>query len=567
MAAELIGGRYRLLEALGQGGMGRVWRGEDTVLQRAVALKAVDLPPHLGDDDREGLRTRVLREARAAARIDHPSSVRVFDVLEDGDRIHVVMELVAAPTLESVVSTDGPLAPARAAALGLGVLGALEAAHGAGVVHRDVKPANVMMLADGGAKLADFGIASAKDDTRITAAGLVLGTPSYMAPEQAAGRATGPPADLWSLGALLYYAVEGVAPFERGEALPTLNAVLHDPPRPMERADGLAPAITALLAKVPEERATASQSRTALERVARPVQVPTTTTGPAEQGHTAVLPTAVPDAGAGAGVPGRSRHRPAAPGPVPRGRQAPTAGSRGWLLALGCVALVAAIALVAGLNLGGGDGAGGPEVTEDPGLASDAPATDSAAPAPSDAPPASADDPAPPASAAPDPPQEEAPDVERPRGVPDDWVAYTDDRVGYTIWHPSSWAPEAGQGGSTDFVDPTTGDYLRVDSVDNPGDDPVEAWEQASESFARRFDDYQELRIVGTEYQGFDAALWEYTYRGLHATNLGFVTPGRGFALNFQTVEGRWDDRQDVREAFESGFRLTDAGDGEDDDG
>ncbi|MDQ3461463.1 MAG: serine/threonine protein kinase, partial [Actinomycetota bacterium] len=173
--ADLVGGRYRLGNALGQGGMGRVWEAEDTVLQRRVAVKAVDLPRHLGHDDREGLRTRVLREARAAARIDHPSSVRVFDVLEDGDRIHVVMELVAAPTLESVVSREGPLEPSRAAGLGLGVLGALDAAHAAGVVHRDVKPANVMMLDDGGVKLADFGIASAKDDTRITAAGLVLG--------------------------------------------------------------------------------------------------------------------------------------------------------------------------------------------------------------------------------------------------------------------------------------------------------------------------------------------------------------------------------------------------------
>ncbi|CAN5726516.1 hypothetical protein BH24ACT2_BH24ACT2_18510 [soil metagenome] len=546
--ADLIGGRYRLGEALGQGGMGRVWEAEDTVLQRRVAVKAVDLPPHLGHDDREGLRTRVLREARAAARIDHPSSVRVFDVLEDGDRIHVVMELVAAPTLESVVSREGPLEPSRAAGLGLGVLGALDAAHAAGVIHRDVKPANVMMLDDGGVKLADFGIASAKDDTRITAAGLVLGTPSYMAPEQAAGRATGPPADLWGLGALLYYAVEGVAPFERGEALPTLNAVLHDPPRPMERADGLAPAVTALLAKVPEERATAAQSRLALERVARLPQTSATTASAAPPGHTAVMPAAAAAAGAGRRVP--PERRAPGPRPIPPGRDT-MAGGRGWLVGLAAVAVVVVIALIAGLNLGGEERAGTPAVDPDP------PATDPDTPAPTDAPPASTDDPDPPADADPGPPATSAPDVERPEGVPDDWEAFADDQVGYTIWHPASWEPQQGRSGSTDFVDSTTGDYLRVDSVNDPGDDPVKAWEQASERFADRYESYEELDIDDTEYQGFDAALWEYTYEGLHATNLGFVTPDRGFALNFQTIEGRWDDRQDIRDAFESGFRVT----------
>ncbi len=562
MAVDLIGGRYRLGEPLGQGGMGRVWRAEDTVLQRSVAIKAVDLAPHLGDNDRDGLRTRVLREARAAARIDHPSSVRVFDVLEDGDRIHVVMELVAAPTLQSVVSRDGPLEPAQAASLGLGLLGALDAAHAAGVVHRDVKPANVMMLDDGGVKLADFGIASAKDDTRITAAGLVLGTPSYMAPEQAAGRATGPPADLWGLGALLYYAVEGVAPFERGDALPTLNAVLHDPPRPMERAEELASAVSALLVKAPEERATAAQSRLALERVARPLEASATTTSTPPPGHTSVMPAAAA-AGAGAGG-GRGRpergtpaHRPA-PRPAPRGRDMEMAGGRGWLVGLAGIALVAAIALVAGLNLGDGDG------VEDPGLATDPPATGSTSPpstdpaSPSTEPP-STDDPT--RNTDPESPEQGNSNIERPGGVPGDWVAHRNDRAGYTIWYPPSWEPESGPAGSTDFVDPTTGDYLRVDSVNNPGDDPVEAWEEASERFADRYDDYEELDISATSYRGFDAAVWEYTYQGLHASNLGFVTPGRGFALNFQTIEDRWDDRQDIRDAFESGFRLTADGD------
>ena len=538
--AELIGGRYRVGEHLGQGGMGRVWEAEDVVLQRRVAVKAVDLPPHLSSEDREGLRTRVLREARTAARIDHPSSVRVFDVLEDGDRIHVVMELVAAPTLESLVARDGPLEPARAAALGLGLLGALDAAHAAGIVHRDVKPANVMMLDEGGVKLADFGIASAKDDTRITAAGLVLGTPSYMAPEQAEGRTAGPPADLWSLGALLYYAVEGVAPFERGDALPTLNAVLHDPPRPMERADGLAPAVTALLAKVPEERATAAETRRALERVARPPQA-TAAPPEAASGSTVVMPAAVPD---------RPKDKAGAAPTTAPNRGPALAGNQAWLVGLATVALVAAVAFVLALNLGRQDTDGEPEDAVPP-------ATDQASPAPTDAPAGTIGEPSPTTGSDSDPAPTAAPGTDRPAGVPGDWEPYVDDQVGYSIWRPPSWEPQRGAGASTDFVDSATGDYLRVDSVNNPGDDPVAAWEASSQSFANRYDDYEELGIEPTTYQGYDAALWEYTYQGLHASNLGIVTPDRGYALNFQTAEGRWDDRQAIRDAFESSFRVT----------
>ncbi|CAN5724227.1 hypothetical protein BH20ACT1_BH20ACT1_11230 [soil metagenome] len=550
MPDQLVGDRYRLGPTLGAGGMGRVWEATDTVLQRSVAIKAVDLPPHLEDDDRESLRARVMREARAAARIDHPSSVRVFDVLEDHGRLHVVMELVRAPTLEAVVAAEGPLAPERVARLGLGVLGALEAAHAAGIVHRDVKPANVMMLDEGGVKLADFGIASVKDDTRITAAGLVLGTPSYMAPEQAAGRPTGTPADLWGLGALLYFAVEGVSPFERGEALPTLNAVLHDEPRPMERANGLGPALTALLTKEPEDRATASQRRHALEQVtlcAYAAAVPLGT----GSGATAVMPAAA--------SPATPDPPPTRPDPAPRplpperplSRRPPVnGGSRAWLIGLAVVALVAVVALFAGLNLGDGDEQASTDagpVDED-----DAAPEETTPPVPD---PGAGDEGA--ADPAPITPPPADPDVERPDGVPGDWTLHTDSAGRYTIWRPPSWAPSAGTGTGTDFVDSATGDYLRVDFVSEPGDDPVEAWEDSSERFADRYDSYEEIDIEDTQYQGFDAAVWEYTYEGKHASNLGVVTPDLGFALNFQTGEDRWDSSQDVRDAFEASFRLT----------
>ncbi|HSH23354.1 MAG TPA: hypothetical protein VK975_04745, partial [Acidimicrobiales bacterium] len=149
-----------------------------------------------------------------------------------------------------------------------------------------------------------------------------------------------------------------------------------------------------------------------------------------------------------------------------------------------------------------------------------------------------------------------APDGPRPAGVPGDWVRYADEEVGYTVWHPPSWRPQSRGGSATDLVDPATGDYLRVDYVETPGDDPEEAWHDASDSFAERYDDYEEIRIEETEYQGFPAAIWEYTYQGQHATNLGIVTDDYGFALNFQTAEARWDDRQDLRRAFEAGFEI-----------
>ena len=558
--------------------MGRVWEATDTVLERSVAVKAVDLPPHLDHDDRQSLRTRVLREARAAARIDHPSSVRVFDVLEDHGRLHVVMELVRAPTLEALVAEEGPLAPTRVAAMGLGVLGALEAAHAAGIVHRDVKPANVMMLAEGGVKLADFGIASVKDDTRITAAGLVMGTPSYMSPEQAVGRATGPPADLWGLGALLYFAVEGVAPFDRGEALPTLNAVLHEPPRPMERADGLAPAVTALLTKDPEARATAPQCRVALERVTRGEEATRSTASLAGAGATAVMPAAAAPAPAPAAAvppdPASAAPAPALPASDPRHSRggvgsavsSPSApaprpapgGGWGWLAGVAAIVLVAVIVLVVGLNLSSGDeqaltDAGpGTSLPKDSDVAEDPPAT----------PPPAADGGSAGAPADPAPTEPRAtptePGAARPDGVPANWTRHADSSGRYTIWYPPSWTPSRGPGKATDFIDPATGDYLRVDFVSKPGDDPVEAWEDASERFADRFDSYEEIDIEATEYQGFDAAIWEYTYEGQHATNLGVVAADDlGFALNFQTGEDRWDDRQGIRRAFEAGFRLT----------
>ena len=238
-AGRRVANRYELEEELGHGGMGVVWRATDTLLSRPVALKEVDLPRGGDAGDREGLRARVSREARAAARLSHPGVVTVYDIAHDGGQDFIVMELVSAPTLEELVRTGGPLSPQRAARLGLGLLDALEAAHRAGIVHRDLKPKNVMVREDGATKLADFGIASVQGDPRLTATGLVVGSPAYMAPEQVEAEPVSPATDLWALGATLWFAVEGQAPFGGGE-FQTLSAIVNGQPRRPERLVSLA---------------------------------------------------------------------------------------------------------------------------------------------------------------------------------------------------------------------------------------------------------------------------------------------------------------------------------------
>src|SRR3954469_20939877 len=233
---RLVAGRYRLHPPLGRGGMGVVWAAEDELLQRAVAVKEVRFPPTVSDEERETLRERTMREARTAARLDHPCAVRVFDVCEDDDQPFIVMELLAGRSLSDIVREDGPVSPAMTAEIGLCLLDALEAAHSAGIVHRDVKPGNVVVRDDGRVTLTDFGIASTAGDPSITSTGLLLGSPAYISPERARGGSPQPASDLWSLGATLYTAVEGHPPFDKSDPFATLTAVVTEEPEPCRRA-------------------------------------------------------------------------------------------------------------------------------------------------------------------------------------------------------------------------------------------------------------------------------------------------------------------------------------------
>ncbi|GAA3445803.1 serine/threonine-protein kinase [Planomonospora venezuelensis] len=256
---ELIGDRYRLLEHIGQGGMGTVWRARDEVLGRAVAVKEVIPSPDLTGPEREVFTVRTLREARAAGRIGHPGVATVYDVIEERGRPWIVMQLVDSRTLGAVIREDGPLPPAEAARIGLDVLGALVAAHRVGVLHRDVKPDNVLLATDGRAVLTDFGIAVLEGDSSVTRTGALIGTPAFIAPERAHGGPAEFASDLWSLGVTLYMAVEGHSPFQRAHPLATLAAVMHEAPAPLRFAGTMGPVVSGLLRKDPARRMSAEE--------------------------------------------------------------------------------------------------------------------------------------------------------------------------------------------------------------------------------------------------------------------------------------------------------------------
>ncbi|MFJ5094388.1 MULTISPECIES: serine/threonine-protein kinase [unclassified Streptomyces] len=256
----LLAGRYRLGEAIGRGGMGKVWRAHDEVLHRVVAVKELTAGRFVAEADRLVLHARTQKEARAAARITHPGVVTVHDVLEHDDRPWIVMQYVDGPSLADAAKEAGTIEPREAARIGLHVVGALRAAHEAGVLHRDVKPGNVLLARDGRVLITDFGIAAIEGDSTITRTGELVGSIDYLAPERVRGGDPGPASDLWSLGATLYAAVEGTSPFRRTSPISTMQAVVSEEPSRPLKAGPLAPVIVALLRKDPDQRPRADEA-------------------------------------------------------------------------------------------------------------------------------------------------------------------------------------------------------------------------------------------------------------------------------------------------------------------
>jgi hypothetical protein len=539
LAHQVVADRYELLESVGRGGFGVVWRACDTLLQRHVAVKEIHIPGFLNEEDRVDLRDKVLKEARAAARLDHPGAVTVFDVIDDDGHPVIVMELVEAPNLSELVAERGPVSPAEAARIGLEVLEVLSAAHARGIVHRDVKPGNVMVADSGRVRLGDFGVAAILDDPTVSSSEAVTGSPAYMAPEQATNRGAVAESDLWSLGATMYFAVEGRPPFDKGAPLPTLTSIVTDPPRPATHAGPLAPVLDGLLVKDPAARLTAGELRERLTLVAEG-QAPAPE---ARRDDTAVFEAPVfeapvfeapvvedpPNAPPVTATPSRPAGPRTVTGPS---RRSPLR----WVAGVAALVVLALIALALTSRK---------DDTKPPETAGASPST-TAATATTRARAGGASAPATTARSQPQAPAAGA-------------VTYTDSQTGFTLAQPKDWTVRT-DGTLTDFRDPTTGAYLRVDHIQPPGPSAEGAWFELEKSFSVENENYRRIRIEPTTYSGYRAATWEFTYTDggadLHVADLGFITPKYGFALYFQTRAADWDRLQPTLQAFKDSFKA-----------
>ena len=546
---RLLAGRYRLTGPLGQGGMGVVWRSRDELLDRDVAVKEVLLPAELSDEERRVLRERTLREARSAARLSHPHAVTIFDVVEEDGRPWIVMEFVASRSLAEVVREDGPLPPAQVARIGHQVLAALTTAHAAGVLHRDVKPGNVLLSTDGRAVLTDFGIATLEGDPSLTTSGMVLGSPAYLAPERVQAHSTGPESDLWSLGATMYTAVEGRPPYDRGAALATLAAVVTDRPDQPRLAGPLWPVIEGLLRKEPQDRISPAEA----DRMLRDI----TATGEDRPGPTPFVATELPDAASGERTSVLPTYSPP-PGPPastePSEPTEPTGSRRSKLLAI-----VIGLLVLTGLGWAGQRWAG-----DDPGAGSrSTPSTTGpTAASPTTQPSASASTRAPsptptPSSRTPSARPSTVTPTSSAASVPAGFEQYRD-TTGFSLAVPSGWTVSR-QNGRVYFREPEGSRLLIIDQTDNPQPDPVADWTRQEQARRDSYTAYRRISIAPVDYFQ-KAADWEFTYAGrtarTHVRIRGTVTGSdQAYGIYWSTPDSTWQQNLSYWQTFTTSFR------------
>jgi hypothetical protein len=550
---RLLAERYRLTEVIGSGGMGVVWRGRDELLNRDVAVKEITWPPHLTDQEQQLACRRAVREAQMAGRLSHRNVVRVYDIVEEDGHPCIVMEFLPYKSLRELLAEEGPLPPDRAALVGLGVLAALSAAHAEGILHRDVKPANIMVGSDGRVVLTDFGIARAADSPTLTADGALLGSPSYIAPERARGgpQGAGGPGDLWGLGASLYAAVEGHSPFERNSPLATLTAVVADEPDEAPHAGPLEPVIRGLLQKDPGQRLGAAEAERLLRLAAEPAPEPALVPAPA--------PVADPPPPAASAPAAAEPWQPAPPNPR---------GSRRLLVTLAALAVAAAGVTGLAFALTGSPGrpaAAGPRPAVSSGTATPpaslAPSATGTSPARASRTRASPSGSAPSGSASTGPASASGAGS---GALPAGYHRFTNS-TGFSIGAPDGWQITH-QGHYVYITDPADSNvYLLIDQSDQPKQDPLADWKQQQANRESSYQDYHLIELRSVDYpQAEKAADWEFTYTqsGLpvHVLNRNVLAnASHAYALYWTTPDSDWSADYHYFQAFAATFKPAPA--------
>lgn len=547
---RLVADRYLLVERVGSGGMGTVWRAEDRLLGRHVAMKKLHIPPHLQDDEVRTLYERTRREARSAARIAHPNVIVVHDVLDDEGLPCIVMEYIPSLTLSDVLKQRGPLPPAEAARIGRAMASALRAAHDAGVLHRDVKPGNVLLGDGGRIVLTDFGIAMESGTSSLTKPGELIGSIRYLAPERLKGAhpETGPASDLWALGATLYQAVEGRDPFRRATAIETAYAIATDPYDPPRSAGELAPVIEGLLVKEPGRRMDVHEVERRLADVTDGRVSGVEPTGGREQAgrsesagwqdgegrrdgadeptlrdRTRTEPT---QHTADSGADSASTDRPERASRAGRGNRRRTV-----LWSVLAVTLVACLAGGTLWWLKGKDAEG----SSAHGSGADRPT--SSASAPSSGP-------------------------TTPPPVPTGYHL-EDAGNGLSVPVPDGWEPKTLPGGELVYLDPTGLVGLRVNVVEFAGTDPVQHWRETEEEQTRRDNPgYERVRMASTTFRGRPAGYWEFTFDGtarkFRAAELAFASDdGTQYVIYLSAPNAQWHEYRPVFENATNGARVN----------
>lgn len=546
-----------------------VWRARDELLARDVAVKEIILPPEMEEDEREAGRRRAVREAQMAARLRHPNVVGVYDIVDDDGRPAIVMELVPFESLRDAIRDHGPLPPAQVARIGLGVLAGLRAAHKAGVVHRDVKPTNILLDAEDRIVLTDFGIAKAIDSPTLTTSGVLIGSPAYLSPERAHGQPAGVPADLWGLGATLYTAVEGRSPFERPGALATLTAVVTDEPDPFRRAGPLEPVISGLLRKDPGTRLDAAEAERMLrsvvedDRTARTVPAATEFVPLAAPVAAAPVPSAAPaeaepvadpmagELGPLAGLMG-SETGPVTgePGTRPGGPRRSRGSSAALLAVLGIAIVAAAIALAVFESVGH-------QAARQPPSKTQAGSSARASARPSASSPASSASQLSPSAPVSSPPVTSSGGVGT---VPSGYYRFTNS-TGFSIAVPTGWQIQ--HVGHYVYVrDPANGGiFLLIDQSDQPKSNPLADWQQQAAARQSSYPGYHLIRLAAVSYPQAEAAAdWQFTYdrNGVEVEVLNrnvLANAHHAYALYWSTPVSDWNAYYHYFQVFAATFQ------------